>query len=985
MKKGTILGICLLSLFAIAAGAPIFIINASFDFNTPKVDPYVYTMSIKDINGDKIQDELISNLQAIGGFSEDIAIKFSHPIRSIDKYRLAQNGVTCSDETWDLGTRIKVTSTLANLQDVKEFSDIEQISLAKPRQIIVAILGTDFSELSKLEQYEGAEIFWEVGCALVPYYSGAENDIKRLGVYSSIVDTTDMWLYPQFSPVENTYATDTVTNAFTINATSLVSSGIDGSGVKVAIVDTGINDDHPDLIGRVTKQKSFVSIAYGYDYDDLDVTPHLPHGSHVAGIVGGDGTGNPQYKGIAPGVAFFSAKIGDWTDSTGPASTSSMVAAINWAVSQGCDVINLSYGTGRDKGFNPIETALANAVRNSGVSVATSAGNDGADGYYTCDSPEDAIAVGAVDDTLTTVEIASFSARGPNPENHMRPDIMAPGVDIWSCSLGTGYIQYDGTSMASPQIAGGLALLIDACRGDGIDDNPGTLKAALLETADLLTPISSHELLLQGRGLANIGKAWTLIKNAPKEGNVPLIGAINPVISPIKLYENMYQGQIVEHYLDCISPFKTNLSIEITGDAASFITKSTLINQSTAVQKLIYSIPFDATPGDYDGVVTFKYKTNILATADIEFTVHESKSQNRMLLNLRTTAWGNDHLYGQYDKFTADILENGWVMCEQSTYLTPEVLENYRAIWFPDPFSLLYPNYESGVYNNATYNALTVDEVTALRDYINNGGSVIFNFLGYSPDADVPEVIWGTDIKTINAFTEEYGIKARDDVWGLSDTRLAGVVNHHALTAGVTSIDQYGCTLEISGDAVQLTALTEGSPYGTLAYYQSEAGGRVVVLSTNFCLDSTGYINGYGQGITQNDQFGRNLVRWTTTEHRMKPVNVTYEKGVVNMTYAYAYGPGADFGGYVITPKNEVVDLTWTEISPGYWSSIYEVKKKGIHYFYPECGETEVDDFDYIYLNADTTKGVGNGFGVIVLISFVGLSSWYLISKKKRA
>ena len=104
----------------------------------------------------------------------------------------------------------------------------------------------------------------------------------------------------------------------------------------------------------------------------------------------------------------------------------------------------------------------------------------------------------------------------------------------------------------------------------------------------------------------------------------------------------------------------------------------------------------------------------------------------------------------------------------------------------------------------------------------------------------------------------------------------------------------------------------------------------------------------------------------------------------MNMTYEYISGPGADFGGYVITPEETRHNLTWVELSSGMWSFTYNCESLGTYHFYPECGTTGVDEFDYLlYVCTETFK---NGFTPLILISIsiLGLAGSYLISRRKK-
>ena len=906
---------------------------------------------ISDKNNDKIDDNLANDLEYKEDETIEVIVEFNRAINSVDRFKLLKIGANFIEGSWDLNRRVKIKTKPNLLDKIAEIHSVVKITASEKRLIMIAIEGLDFNDLAKLKQYKDTKIFWNVGCALISSYSGIENDINLLGTYDAIMDTTDLYLHSAIIENPSSEITaNTVTNANTINASSLWSIGINGTGVKVGNIDTGINNLHYDLAGRIFSTQSFISTIYGYDENITSTNDPDGHGSHTSGIMIGNGTANSSYKGIAFNSEIIFAKVGT------KATLSSVVAAIDWLISEGAETINLSYGGTDSPGLDIVEIAFRNAVRNHDVLCSLSAGNEGADGFYTAGTPgttDDVITVGNVNDWEAPPTISYSSSRGPTADDHMKPDVMAPGTNIYSChptSTNT-YISRSGTSMAAPQVTGAIALLIGACKDSGIEYNPGLIKGALMKTADIIAPISSNNLLKQGRGIVNVGAAWDEIIKATKEGAMPIIGACNPIQEPLHYWVDLVQGQVAEQYLTCVSPFKTDLSLEISGSASAFVTIGTIPNEYSAITKLTFNIPIDATIGDYSGILTFKYKTYELDTITIDFSISESNG-HRMLLNYRTTNYGIDHMYRQFNEFTKDILNNGYVISEQNVTLDSTILSEYEAIWLPDPFNYHYPLEEDGNYTIIETNpSWAIGELMALTNYVNNGGSVFICLLGQIEDTE-NHIILNTNVSAVNEFTEQFGIHVRDTNNSIIFPITVDTVALHPLTVGVEAIDHWGCSLELSGDAVQLTELSSGSNYATLAASQTPNGGRVVVLTTNFALDEDGYRNYYNYGYTQNNQFGRNLFRWITAKHRMQQLDNTVENGVATITYEYLNGPGADFGGYVITPS-EQINLIWEEIDENIWQANYSFTETGLHFFFPECGLTKVDDFDYFIINAD--------------------------------
>lgn len=227
--------------------------------------------------------------------------------------------------------------------------------------------------------------------------------------------------------------------------------------IKVAIIDTGIQKDHPDL-----------DVAGGINY-----TPGPPkkyadghgHGTHVAGIVGAIKNNGIGVVGVAAGAQLYGVKVlGD----DGSGSLSGVIAGVDWAAANGMDVANMSLGAQWWYADDPLCDAIDSAVA-AGVTMVVAAGNmaDYAD-VYTPAHCEKAITVSAIADynglpgglePPTTAygaddTFATFSNLG------WLVDIAAPGVDIYSTFKGSDYETMSGTSMASPHVAGAAALYI---------------------------------------------------------------------------------------------------------------------------------------------------------------------------------------------------------------------------------------------------------------------------------------------------------------------------------------------------------------------------------------------------------------------------------------------------------------------------------------------------------------------------------------------
>jgi len=247
-----------------------------------------------------------------------------------------------------------------------------------------------------------------------------------------------------------------------------------GKGVKVAVVDTGIDFRHPDLAPNYKGGWNAI-VSTATPLDDQG------HGTHVSGTIAAvkDLKG---VVGVAPSVDLYGVKV---LDKNGSGQYSWVVAGIEWAVMNGMDVINMSLGGG--SGTEALK-AIMKKSKEMGVAVVCAAGNDSGPVNYPAKYPE-AIAVSASD---SSDKIAYFSSRGPEIV------VIAPGVNVYSTRKGGGYTTMSGTSMACPHTAGLAALAV----GAGVHGSDA-VRAALKAAA---TPLPGLTPVQQGAGLVNAAK-----------------------------------------------------------------------------------------------------------------------------------------------------------------------------------------------------------------------------------------------------------------------------------------------------------------------------------------------------------------------------------------------------------------------------------------------------------------------------------------------
>lgn len=282
-----------------------------------------------------------------------------------------------------------------------------------------------------------------------------------------------------------------------ITAATYARANAGGEGIVVAVIDTGIDYNHPALGGGFGPSFKVVG---GWDFanDDADPMDDHGHGTHVSGIIAGHGEG---VAGIAPGVSLLAYKA---LAASGFGSKSDILAAVERAVdpdengdpSDHADIVNVSLG-GAGTESDPLTQAIETAIA-SGVVFCVAAGNTF--DYFSIGVPGNApsaITIGAIDDAGM---MAAFSSKGPTAQSMgLKPDVVAPGVNISSAQLGGSVVSHSGTSMAAPHVAGVAALLLAAHP----DWTPAAIKSAIVNTAHVL----GNEVMIEGAGKVDAARA----------------------------------------------------------------------------------------------------------------------------------------------------------------------------------------------------------------------------------------------------------------------------------------------------------------------------------------------------------------------------------------------------------------------------------------------------------------------------------------------
>lgn len=351
-----------------------------------------------------------------------------------------------------------------------------QASRSQVRSLVVGALQTyaeeqsralqrTLQEAARLGQASEVRSFW------VSPIIAAQASPALIGMLSQREDVVQIRLDESFSLEQSTFTQQETAGEMSWNLQLIgVDSaqqqlGLDGSGVVVANLDTGVDWQHPALLKKYRGYNPRGPAQHIGNWFVATDEPYLVpgdgngHGTHTMGtLVGDDEAGNRT--GVAPGARWIAVKM---FNNQGVTYESWVHAAFQWIIAPegnpalAPDVVNCSWGSadGSDERFRADIVAL----RSAGILPVFSAGNDGPTGK-SIGSPAsfpESLAVGAVDQDRI---ITTFSSRGPSPWKEIKPEVAAPGVNILSTYPGNGYATANGTSMAAPHAAGLAALLL---------------------------------------------------------------------------------------------------------------------------------------------------------------------------------------------------------------------------------------------------------------------------------------------------------------------------------------------------------------------------------------------------------------------------------------------------------------------------------------------------------------------------------------------
>ncbi|MFX1377753.1 MAG: S8 family serine peptidase [Promethearchaeota archaeon] len=615
----------------------------------------------------------------------------------------------------------------------------------------------------------------------------------------------------------------------------------DGSGVKVAIIDTGIYN-HPDL--NIINNRNFVTDETPIDYND-----DVGHGTHVGGIIAGNGgASSGKYRGIAPGALLINARAGNASG----LSDFDIVSAIEWSSQPissggaGADIISMSFGGGYPIISDLITEAISTARDLYGVIFVSSAGNSGPE-YFSGSTPASGIDVIAVGATNKNGELASFSSWGPSYRYLGYPDVVAPGVNIISTDApdsiiskeqryirdffnfvgDADYIPLSGTSMSCPIVAGALAILIEAYP----TISPETARIALIEGAKKLNNENDDDLLKSGAGIINISSSLDYLNDLNNTiQDINDILKIFPDELPVKPYDLLnFPGDSQKFNLTVISGNNTVYDVEIPnviqGVLISFNKILPLSSQSgISFLELEMKIIQDALPGIRNFQINLTVGGVLYDSVNIllDIRIPESKI-------LMESYHGLNDWFPELSKFNqigfyeamADLSElnisidydmefwtPGYNKDLNNSILTEERLVQYDIIFLQNPILPYSPI-----------------EINNIKSYFENGGNLFFLGTRYQDLA----------IENINYLFSKLGVDIQVNEENIMNDRWLGIgtsvssqnisdFNDKKLFNDVNNVYwQYGNSFTVSGNAESVATINNNT---VVAIYNGTSLGK---------------------------------------------------------------------------------------------------------------------------------------------------------------
>ncbi len=698
----------------------------------------------------------------------------------------------------------------------------------------------------------------------------------------------------------------------------LWNEGYNGTGITVAVLDSGVQGDHLDLADRLAGFQDLVNEEHDMDPSDgVDAYDDNGHGTACAWLIAGSGEGmDGAFTGMAPGAELLIIKV---LDETGSGQDSVIAEGIEFAVEQGVDAISLSLGgSWSDSNYvDPSALAARAAVREGHTPVFVAAGNDGP-ATETINSPaivEEVVAVGA---SSGGSGVVSFSSRGPvirtitNPPGvFTRPDILAPGSNVVSgrwdgadsfeyplynfSQFGDLYTQWSGTSVSAPLAAGVSALLMNQYTGL----TPLEIKSYLMKGATDL----KQDAMAQGHGIVNASKSSELISNTSRMITVaaPLRYPTLPGGSGVLIVGDEREAQNVT----VISTVNLGpAAIQINGNASDFIVTEDAVDIRAGYSyfSINLEIPQDlplSSTGHYQACLQLIAANVTACSIEIDFTI--STYGGRLLVDMSHHSL-DDPDDPTYYRYFEDYLRGKGVIMDLFSDPMEAAPIRYGDLSQSDVFMIM---------DTETY--YTDAEVEAIHQFIQDGGTLLI--LSEFYDSTTQSASFA--IESYNRILAPVGIQCEEKGIGVGMTQFTGrfygesyggVVEDDPLTVGVS--DLYilmGSTFSVDpsvAGAQGLFWIDSEKNHAVLAKADYGNGKVIAVSDGSILYDSTVYdaVRGGADNLNLLRNIAENVI-----PARPRIFDVVLNRGEI--------GEEANVTTYIFDEDLETVSITITSPS----------------------------------------------------------------------
>lgn len=687
-----------------------------------------------------------------------------------------------------------------------------------------------------------------------------------------------------------------------IGATRLYSLGYDGTGIRIGIIDSGINSDHPDFEGRVIAEKSFVLKKYGYSDDVLNTYDEYGHGTWVAGIAAG------KEYGIAPKAEIINAKIfGNRSVAgnggmAGEETTAAIIAAIEYCIEHEADIINLSIGQYHNLPWDLRQQWINDVSLNFGTVFAVAAGNSGDNGIDggTLNNPGTALQAITVAAATGFHAFAGFSATGPKPDYSMKPDITAPGVGIWGPTSHDTYTTKSGTSASTPLVAGAAALLLQYAKTEEPDVSSGTIKAALMSGAEVM---EANGIVFpawrQGAGFLNVSHALDALEKAKMSNFFNLI-YVHPRKLPFKPFSTLFKGQKWAFNLTVIVSGSMNLTFAVPNSALQIDIVPTIEVRGSQLVPVKFYAPITAENGPVLETINVFSSLSIKSDFKIGGIVKEANfsillDEAHQIIARRPEKVSRQVQYGDNNNIYGAFRDWTLLMASRQIAVTPfvgselnsSILGDYDLFVMLNPFSYNYDLLTDWIApENRSYVLFTDSEIGALRKWVDDQGSLLVitrgNLTVYVP--------------ALNDFLSPYGIVMNfDDVGPFWDYEIRTPISVTGVYSGPTLRSE-----------PQNYILADSAPGYLVVGNQRASGSRVLVIGTDYCFDNYAFNGEYGLGGDQNRQFSLDIMSWVLQEE-MLPIPLSSNSESIMSSK----GTSSSAGFSILLLLNGIIFYSW--------------------------------------------------------------------------